>query len=81
MSLLPETSPSEYLLQRFDAIVEFEETVSRLERLTQKTPYDVRYAWRSGVRAGIYEYPSLHSACVRLESVLGMDDSYWKDGR
>lgn len=77
---LSETSPQDYLMQRFDAIKEFVDVVTKFkEDGGSYGPSTAAFYWRTN-RAEVYRYPVVHGACDKLEYILGMDDDFWTKG-
>lgn len=73
-----ETDPAdEYLMTWFDAVVEFQKTV--MGSRCGYTPQAVARWWAKGERHILSQHPELLEACSKLESVIGAEDSYWKD--
>ena len=77
-----ETDPAaEYLMDRFDAILSFEKAVGMVV-FGYSVPTSVARWWHQEEWDCLTQYPrypELLDACVRLESVIGTEDSYWKD--
>ena len=70
----PPIEPSEYLLQQFDAIVEFEVRVRELNK--GPGPHAVKTWYRQGQTPILMTYGFL-TLCQDLEKAVPMDHHYW----
>lgn len=66
---------SEFLLDQFEAICEFENSIARGQSMYRVGT--IKTWWYQGRLHIIDQHPNLREACTKLESRLPLDHPYW----